>query len=775
MPRRTILIQRSAGAREARSARLRAHRITLRGRVQGLGVRPAISRLASEIGLAGFVANTTLGVEIHIEGPAERLDEFHDRLISSLPAGVRLLQTRVHETAATGQSDFRIQRSIRAASITAQVPPDVAACPHCLNEGANRENRRFGYAFTTCTQCGPRYSLVGAMPYDRQSTGMAGFTQCRDCAGEYKKPTDRRFHSQTNSCSKCGPQFWLADPAGVELSRGDSTLDRAVAALKAGQILALKGAGGYQLLADASSRAAVSDLRQRKQRFGKPLAVLVPDLAAAEQLAVLDRIQRDALADPSNAIVVARLRFPSSLAPEVTAGLSTVGVMLPTTPLHSMLASHFAGPLIATSGNREGEPLSYDEQRATDELCGCADFLLHHNRPILRPIDDSVVQVVAGRQATIRLARGLAPLPLALDCDRPILALGGHQKSAVALCNGAQAVLGPHIGDLETEATRARFLDHVESMCRLYGMKPELLVTDQHPDYFSTRWAAQQSIPKIAVQHHHAHVAAGMLERDWLDREVLGVSWDGTGFGTDGTIWGGEFLCATATTFDRVACLRPFVLPGGEAAVREPWRVAVSLVHQALGPDAAARLRWPAVPPQSVERIVQLLRRPDLFPSTTSAGRLFDGVASLVLGISKSQFEGQPAMLLEAACDDSTVGGFKLPLECGHPVTLDWRPLIATILDDLAAAASGPAVAMKFHRSLAAGILAVCDQFRKLPIVLCGGCFNNCILTELVAEQFDGRFQEIELPGIIPVGDGGLAAGQLAVTVAQMKRFEHSA
>jgi hydrogenase maturation protein HypF len=475
------------------------------------------------------------------------------------------------------------------------------------------------------------------------------------------------------------------------------------------------------------------------------------------------------LKDASNPIVVARLREPSPLAAEVIAGLGTVGLMLPTTPLHHLLVSRFSGPLVATSGNREGSPLEFDEQMVADELGGSADLFLHHDRPVLRPIDDAVVQVVAGRRATIRLARGLAPLPLELHSDHQIVALGGHQKSAIAVSNGAQAILGPHVGDLETEATRTRYLDHLDSMCGLYGVQPELLVTDLHPDYFTSRWAERQPTPKIAIQHHHAHVAAGMLQARWLDREVLGIAWDGTGLGTDGAIWGGEFLRATATSFDRVGCLRPFTLPGGELAIREPWRVGVSLVHQALGPEAAARLHWPDVSSRSVEQLVQLLAKSALFPITTSAGRLFDGVASLVLEISKSQFEGQPAMLLEGACDWSAIDSYDFPLAPGHPATLDWRPLIAAIADDLAARVGSQTIAMRFHRSLAAGILSVCDQSRDLPVVLCGGCFNNRILTELVGERFDGRFQEIELPGIIPSGDGGLAAGQLAVAAARVK------
>jgi hydrogenase maturation protein HypF len=450
--------------------------------------------------------------------------------------------------------------------------------------------------------------------------------------------------------------------------------------------------------------------------------------------------------------------------------MDCVGLLLPTTPLHWQLAQGCGRPLVATSGNREGEPLVHEVNEAQEQLAPIADTWLHHDRPIMRPIDDSVVRVIAGRQVTMRLARGLAPLPLDLHCNRPILALGGQQKAAVALANGAQAVLGPHMGDLDGLSTRERYVAHLRQFVELYGAEPELLVHDLHPDYFTTLWAARQPLPSLAVQHHHAHVAAGMIEHGWLDREVLGIAFDGTGYGTDGTIWGGEFLLATACEFRRVAHLRQFRLPGGETAIREPWRIALALVAQVESAQVAVELAGDHVRRSAAENVVAILNHDRFSPVTTSAGRLFDGAASLILGTHAAQFEGQPAMLLEAASDPSAAGAYELPLRDEKTVELDWRPLVKAILADRATGLPPGAMAMKFHRAVAAAIDAVCRRFRERPVVLGGGVFQNRVLTELLCERWSGRRQPLGLPGRIPPNDGGLAAGQLAVAACRNQR-----
>jgi hydrogenase maturation protein HypF len=742
-----------------------ALRIELKGRVQGLGVRPAIARLAEVHRLAGYVRNSAQGVTIHIEGPATAALRFQQSLLSALPLGAEATLLAAEATDWIGLPAFSIARSTLAGALATQVPPDRAVCEACLAEVASPGNQRHDYLLTTCTVCGPRYALIRSMPYDREATEMRGFEQCPLCLAEYLRPADRRHHSQTNSCPQCGPRLWLSDVDGSVESHLERIVPRAIVALRQGCIVALRGVGGYQLLADARSPQVVGLLRRRKLRSGKPLAVLVANLTNAERLASIDAGERQLLASPANPIVVVPARTPSAVAAEVSEGLDTLGIMLPTTPLHYELARAFGGPLIVTSGNLEGDPLAFEADAARQRLGDIVDAWLDHDRPIARPCDDSVVRMIAGQAASLRLGRGLAPLPLPLNC-RPLLALGGHQKAAISLSNGVQSILGPHVGTLDSDATRARYLEQIEALCQLYDARPEMIVCDEHPDYFSTRWAAEQSLPGMRVQHHHAHVVAGMLEPGWLDRQVLGVAWDGTGYGPDGTIWGGEFLIADAVAYRRVGCLRSFVLPGGEAAVRQPWRVAVSLVYQAAGPEAASKLVFPGVDQGAVGKLASLLNRARIWPTTTSAGRLFDGVAALALGITTSAFEGQPAMRLEAACDPLCDGQYPLPLHDGPRLTLDWRPLIRAVLVDVRSEVSRATIAMRFHRALAAGVVAACAHF-SLPVVLCGGCFYNKILTELVRTMLPCD-RAMATPGVIPAGDGGLSAGQLAIGGARM-------
>lgn len=746
---------------------LLALRIVLRGRVQGLGVRPSIARLASSMCLSGAVSNSLEGVAIHVEGPSESVRRFQQCLTQKLPPRAEVTHVAAEETMCAGAGGFHIELSQDDGPLVARVPLDLVVCDRCLADAASTANRRHGYLLTTCTACGPRYSLIRAMPYDREATEMRRFALCPECSQEYSRPSDRRFHSQTNACRECGPQLSLSEADRFLTTTAEDILLPAIAALRAGRILAVRGIGGYQLLVDATSPAAVGELRRRKMRLGKPLAVLVEGLDAVHRLAIVNAIEREQLCSPQNPIVVLTSKTGSPIVAEISEGLDTLGVMLPTTPLHFELVRTCGAPLIVTSGNLEGDPLAFESDAARHALGSVADLWLDHDRPIARPVDDSVVRVIAGKPATLRLGRGLAPLPLELNC-RPMLALGGHQNAAIALSNGVQSVLGPHIGDLDVDSARDRYLEQIQAMCQLYGVAPEMLVCDQHPDYFSTRWATEQPIPTMAVQHHHAHVAAAMLERGWLGRKVLGIAWDGTGYGPDGTVWGGEFLIASATRYRRVACLRPFVLPGGEAAVRQPWRVAASLVYQAVGPVEAAKLRFDGIDRSEVEQLVRLLSKPRLWPTTSSAGRLFDGVAALALGITTSQFEGQPAMLLEAACDPRSDGQYALPLDSRETQTLDWRSLVAGVLSDRSAGLSPRTIATRFHRALAAGIVTVAERFR-LPVVLCGGCFYNKMLTELVVDRLP-RGRELVTPGVVPSGDGGLAAGQLAICSSRRSR-----
>jgi hydrogenase maturation protein HypF len=759
-----------------------ARRVVLSGGVQGLGVRPAIFRLATRLRLCGSVRNTSRGVEIEVEGREDALGEFDRLLLGSLPQAALVVKLKSETLAASGRQLFTIVHEPATGRLAARVPEDRGLCPDCAREIAASGDRRLGYPFTSCTQCGPRYTVIRAMPFERPDTALDRFPLCADCRGEYERPGDRRFHAQTTACPACGPHVfavaesngWAPSPCPLPAGEGskmrhvgNAAIRAAVEQLRVGSIVAIKGIGGYQLLVDATNQAAVDRLRERKGRRAKPFAVMVAPAERAAKLAYLDATEQAAFLDAAAPIVLARARSDSKLAAGIHPHLNTVGLMRPTTPLHALLANDFGRPLICTSANCEGNPLEFVAESAEKNLADVADGWVHHNREIVRPIDDSVVRVVAGRRVTMRLARGLAPLPLDLPATSPMIALGGYLKAAVAWSNGSQCVLGPHVGDQESLGARERFLAHLKDVLGLYRFRPRLLVHDLHPDYFSTQWAARQSVPRLAVQHHHAHVAAGMLEHGWLDRRVLGVAWDGTGFGTDGTIWGGEFLVCEGSEFERVARVRPFALPGGEAAIREPWRIAVSVCSQLDAThDVPEHPDWKLSTPQKGQ-VLELARRPKLSPTTSSAGRLIDAAAALILGITRSEFEGQAAMRLEAAADRSARGWYHFPVTDEALAELDWRPLFAGLLEDRRRGAEPGALAMKFHRSLAHGIIGVCRRWSEIPMVLCGGVFQNKLLTELIAEMMDGTSQSVGFPGAIPPNDGGLAAGQLAIAAAK--------
>ncbi len=741
-----------------------ALKLTLSGRVQGVGLRPAVARRALKLGLAGQVSNTIQGVELIVEGPVDVLQRFEEGLDAHLPAGA-WIENRQREVIETNDLiGFEIIESEVEGPLATQIPPDVAVCQECLAEISEEDNRRLGYPLTNCTNCGPRYSILKTMPYERAQTGMSQFAMCVDCQTEYQSPGDRRFHAQTNACPECGPRIWCDDRNGRQNSTQQNAIKAAVAALQQGEIVALRGLGGYQLLVDATSEIAVEKLRKRKRRYGKPLAVMVSSLTEAEKLAHIDDSERHDLTSPVAPIVLLASRSNSGLAESINAGLNTLGVMLPTTPLHWLLLQNCTFPLVVTSANQEGEPLIYQRENIKTELRSVADLWLEHDRPIERPIDDSVVRWMAGRRVTIRLARGLAPLSLNLESGFPQIALGGHQKAAFAFNNGRQSILGPHIGDLDSIASCTRFQEQLESLQKLYGVSQNALICDAHPEYFTSLWAERQAVLMETVQHHHAHVVAGMLEQGWLDRQVLGVSFDGTGWGDDQTIWGGEFLLSTATGYKRVAHLRPFCLPGGDSAIREPWRVAVSLVTQAAGREVAARLRLGT---EQAGTLLKMIDSKRFSPQTTSAGRLFDGVAALVLGVNRCDFEGQAAMLLEAVCDLSEPGCYDIPLQANKPIQLNWRPLIVQILKDRETGVSPAVMAMRFHRGLARAVARLCERFAPMPVIPGGGVFQNRCLVGLLVQEMEQNGQPLGLPGMIPPNDGGLAAGQLAVAVSR--------
>lgn len=769
--------------------------------MQGVGFRPFLYRLAEELQLAGWVRNDARGVDLEVEGPSAALAALRRRLGAEAPAAA-VVQS-IHEEALPwlGEAGFRIVASDAAAAKTAVILPDLATCADCRREVLDPQDRRHGYPFTNCTSCGPRFSILDELPYDRPRTTMGRFVMCPDCQREYTEPRDRRFHAQPNACPRCGPRLALLAADGATL--GGDPLAGAVAALRRGEIVALKGLGGYQLLVDATNAAAVARLRQRKHRPAKPLALMVPDLAAARAIARPTAAEARLLASPQAPIVLLAPRRGAAVAPAVSSGAPRLGVMLPTTPLHHLLLAGFGGPLVATSGNLVDEPIAIDDADAVGRLGRIADRFLAHDRPIARHVDDSVAWVVGGAPQLLRRARGYAPLPVLLAAPMPtVLAVGAHQKNAVALAVGRQAFVSQHLGDLETPEARAAFERVIADFLRLYAVTPVAIAHDLHPDYFSSRWAAsaaaaaggllarlgQASAPleRLGVQHHHAHLAACCAEHG-AGGEVLGLTFDGTGWGPDGTVWGGEALLGDARSFRRLARLRPFRLPGGEAAVREPRRLALALLYELAGEAALGRHDLPALAGWSdAERatLAALLRGGLRSPWTSSAGRLFDGVAAL-LGLApegRVSFEGEAAVRLEALADRRERGSLPLPLVAaaappglapGQAASddfweLDWRPLLATLLAEQARGTSPAVLAARFHNALATAAAELAARAGVARVALSGGCFQNRLLLRRTVARLRAGGHRVLLHRQVPANDGGIALGQLAVAAARL-------
>ncbi len=740
---------------------LLGRRIIATGRVQGLGVRPTIARLARRLDLAGSVANTPEGLAIELFGTAEQIERFLVSWHKCLPTGTVIDKITVEPCSVKVLAGFDIMQHNQVGASSATVPLDVVVCDRCLAEISNPLDRRYRYAFTSCAQCGPRYSIVQEMPFDRSATSMSKFRNCTPCQTEFSDFADRRCHAQTIACTHCGPRMWLADRHGRQVAAHENAISMAGKAIADGQIVAMKGVGGYQLIVDATSAVAVARLRQRKGRETKALAVMVDNFRFAETLAFINAAEKEELTSPAGPIVIVSRRTGATLAPNVCPQTPTYGLMLPNSPQHALLLEQVGQPVIVTSGNHDSGVMAFDNQTATEQLAGIADVWLHHDRVIERPIDDSVVRVVRGQTIVLRLARGMAPLRLAQPSgDLAMIALGGQQKNAIAVTNGFQTILGPHVGTLDNIENCDRWQHQLEHLAKLYGVSLNdcEFVCDAHPDYFSSRLSEKS----ISVYHHHAHVATVMHEHG-LDQPVIGLAWDGTGLGPDGTIWGGEALVADRTSFRRVASLRPFALVGGDTAIREPWRVATVLVAEAIGPDEAGTLPWP-----NAKLIIQSLQHPRLHTFTSSVGRLFDGIAALVLGLHFAGEEGEAAVQLEYAAERQADGAYALEWNCATEHA-DWRPMIRQVVTDIRRGLSSGVIAMRFHRAMANWAISISKEFAELPMVVSGGCFQNGLLRELLDEQLASRDQGYFHSVVVPPGDGGLAVGQLAVAAARRK------
>jgi len=743
-------------------------RVTIRGAVQGVGFRPFVFRLAEELGLTGWVNNSAQGVFIEVEGRREQLQSFLLRIPREKPPRAFIQSLESSWLDPVGFAKFEIRESIAAGAKTALILPDIATCPECLREVFDPANRRHRYPFTNCTHCGPRFSIIESLPYDRLNTTMKRFAMCDECRAEYEDPRDRRFHAQPNACPNCGPQLELWDRAGQVLFRRDGALQQAAHAIRRGEIVAVKGLGGFHLLVDARNERAVRRLRELKHRDEKPFALMAPSLIDAQALCEVSELEDRLLTSPESPIVLLRRRGDmGGIAEAIAPRNPCLGVMLPYTPLHHLLLAELGFPVVATSGNLAEEPICTDERDALRRLNDIADLFLVHDRPIARHVDDSIVRVVMDREMVLRRARGFAPLPvhLARQSLPPQLAVGAHLKSSVALAVGGDVFISQHIGDLESEAAFDAFRRVIGDFERLYDARPESVTCDAHPDYLSTKFARQFGVPVRAVQHHFAHVVSCMAEND-LDRPVLGVAWDGTGYGTDGTIWGGEFFRATRHDFERVAHLRQFRLPGGDSAVREPRRSAVGLLYEVFG-DALFGLKELA-PVQGFTRaelqiVRQMLHKQLNAPVTSSAGRLFDAAAAIAGLRQETRYEGQAAMEWEFAADGyQTDEAYPFRIRDGQsPLVIDWEPMIRAMLDDVAENEPVGWLAAKFHNALAEMIVAVARRIGREQVVLSGGCFQNRYLTERAVRRLEQENFRAYWHQRVPPNDGGIALGQM--------------
>jgi hydrogenase maturation protein HypF len=751
-------------------------RFHLRGTVQGVGMRPFVWRVARDCGVGGRVRNGTSGVTVEAFGPAAALDGFEARLRAEGPPSARVVSFQVEEIPAEEARDFVIEASQGADERRVTIPPDLSTCASCLAEVLDPADRRFHYPFTNCTDCGPRFTIVRDVPYDRAATTMAPFRMCPACEREYGSPADRRFHAEPNACPACGPRVALRGRDGAPVESRDPIGD-AGAALAAGAIAAVKGIGGFHLACDATSDEAVRRLRERKRREEKPLAVMVRDLAEADRLAHLSPEERALLSSPERPVVLVRRRDGAGLAAGIAPDAPTVGLLLPYSPLHHLLLAAAGRPLVMTSGNLSEEPIAFRDADALARLSGIADLFLVHDREIEARADDSVARIVAGRPLVMRRARGFVPRPVLVSRPfrRPVLACGAHLKNAFCLAAGGEATLGPHVGDLENLETLRSFEESVARLERFLRLRPEILAHDLHPDYLSTRYARSRSraegIPSVAVQHHHAHAVAAMAEHG-LEGPVLALTWDGTGLGTDGTAWGGELLLAWRDRFERLATFRPIPLAGGDRAVREPWRVALAVLDQAFDgdPPLSAFPALSAVPGADRETVRRMIAAGLNSPAAHGAGRLFDAVGAIALGRGVSRHEGQVAIALDAAADEGASGRLPFSLETTTtPWQLDWRPLVRAAAVETAGGAGPGAVSMRFHRALAAAgaelVRMGADLHGRLPVVLAGGVFQNARLAEILLGELSGRF-DVYLPGQVPPGDGGIALGQAVVASA---------
>lgn len=768
---------------EVRRLRLRVH-----GTVQGVGFRPFVYRLARSLDLGGWVLNGPDGVVIEIEGDSESVDAFVPRLRADLPPLARITAVEEVSIRPLGDRSFTIRESEEGAQPTALIPADVATCERCAAEICDPNDRRYGYPFTNCTDCGPRFTIVETVPYDRARTTMRHFVMCPACRAEYEDPLSRRFHAEPNACPLCGPRLWVVPNRARQRLEGDSDsvppLHRVAHWLRQGRVAAIKGLGGFHLACDARNREAVQRLRMAKRRAAKPFALMVRDVAEAERHCHVSAAERAALLSPERPILLLRRREGCEIAPEVAPHQCYLGLMLPYTPLHHLLLEAAPAALVMTSGNLSEEPIAHDNEEAAQRLAGMADVFLFHDRAIQSPCDDSVARLFRGEQMLLRRSRGYVPREVPLVHPQPpVLACGGEQKNTFCLAREDAAILSQHIGDLDNAETLdyyARAIDHFRALFRTV---PKVVAHDLHPGYLSTRYALEAAgagCRAIGVQHHHAHVASCMADNG-LDGAVIGVAFDGTGYGTDGTLWGGEILVADYQRFHRAAHLRAVRLPGGEAAIRRPARMALAYLLDACGEAEAMEIAAQRLPSLSAEErraVAWQVRRGVYSPLSSGAGRLFDAVSALLGICDSADYEGQAAVELEMAAER------EFPLTCGdrhEPYSwrgcgeeIDLRPTIREILQDQVAGVPVARIAARFHATVAAAIVESCQRLAAQTglnrVCLSGGTFQNMRLLEAVVAGLEAAGLHPYWHRQVPPNDGGLSLGQAVVAGARLRQ-----
>lgn len=767
--------------------------ITIYGAVQGVGFRPFVYRLATELGLSGWVQNSAEGVVIEVEGAHTLIDLFRHRLEHEKPSQALIQAITYSWLSVSGDKAFAIRASTAGKKMTL-VLPDVATCSDCRQEIFDPSNRRYRYPFTNCTNCGPRFSIIEALPYDRSNTTMRSFQMCQHCQVEYDNPSDRRFHAQPNACPLCGPHLELWDLTSKVVASHENALRMAAETIRQGKIVAVKGIGGFHIMVDARNEDAIQRLRQAKCRAAKPFALMYPSLELIKLHCEVSELEEKVLLSPAAPIVLLqRVKIQNSkfnIAPSVAPNNPYLGIMLPYTPLHHLLLHDLGFPIIATSGNLADVPICTNEQEAIQNLSSIVDLLLVHHRAIARPVDDSVVRVLLGQVSVLRRARGYAPLPIQnqqnakIHNSQPIvLALGAHLKNTVAFLKGQQIFVSQHLGNLATILAFKAFQQAIASFQQLYELQPTAIACDLHPDYHSTHFAhqlaKQLNIPVFPVQHHYAHALSCMAEHQ-LEGSVLGIVWDGTGYGLDQTIWGGEFLHITQMTCKRVAHLRPFHLPGGSKAVKEPRRSAIGILYDVFGRRVFERPELATLQSFSCleQKILQgMLEKQLNTPISSSAGRLFDAIASIIKLRQQTQFEGQAAMELEFAIDGDNTNqsyAFEILETTGikQPRILNWTAMVKAILADVDTKTSNQQIAIKFHNTLVEMMVAIAQQVGEEQVVLTGGCFQNQYLTQravarLRAEGFCPYWHQR-----IPANDGGIAVGQILAVLRELSSGE---